>query len=59
MSQGDVNFVPDWKSIAVLTAAEADPDKVLDLAKELIRALDHESNRSLENLNPESKQEPA
>jgi len=51
--------VADWKSIAALTAAEADPDKVLDLAKELIRVLDEESNRALKTVNPESKQEPA
>lgn len=45
----------DWKSVAALVAEETDPEKVLELARELISALDENSSLALGQLAPESK----
>lgn len=34
----------DWKSVAALVATETDPDKLLELARALIAALDENSS---------------
>lgn len=40
---------PDWRDLAKATAAELDPAKVLERARELIRALDAESQERIEH----------
>ena len=45
---------PDWRELAEAAAAEQDPTKVLERARELIRALDAESQERMEHL-PEGK----
>jgi hypothetical protein len=56
MSQSDVKKpIQNLREIAARVAAETDPNKVADLAKELITALDKDSNRDLEQVTPESK----
>jgi phage terminase Nu1 subunit (DNA packaging protein) len=55
MSQADVKPIQNWQEIAARVAAETDPNKVADLAKELITALDKRSNRRFEEVTPESK----
>ena len=47
MSQVDVKPPRSWRDIAQLAAQEQNPQRVLELARELIRALDAESNRRL------------
>ena len=55
MSKDDVKPMQNWREIAARVAAETDPNKVADLAKELITALDKDSNRDLEQVTPKSK----
>ena len=55
MSTDDVKPVLDWREIASRVATETDPHKVVALAKDLIRALDENSNRRLEHVTAESK----
>jgi phage terminase Nu1 subunit (DNA packaging protein) len=45
MSQADEKPIQNWREIAARVAAETDPNKVTDLAEELISALDESSNR--------------
>jgi len=40
---------PDWRDLAKATAAELDPAKVLERARELIRALDAGSQERIEH----------
>ena len=39
-----------WRELAALVAEEEDPQKILLLAKEMIRALDAESSKHMENI---------
>jgi hypothetical protein len=43
------NPAPNWRDLAQATAAEQDPAKVLERARELIRALDAESQERMEH----------
>jgi hypothetical protein len=55
VSKADVRPDLDWREIASRVAAETNRDNALKLAKELIRALDDNSNRRLEQVTAESK----
>lgn len=55
MSHDDMSPLRDWREIADLTAKEEDPQKVLDLAKELIRLLDEESNKRFDEVSENVK----
>lgn len=55
MSHDDMNPLRDWRQIAALTAREEDPNKVLDLARELIRLLDRESSQRFDSIQPANK----
>jgi hypothetical protein len=44
------NGPPNWRDLAQAAATEQDPAKVLERARELIRALDAESQERMENL---------
>lgn len=55
MSQSDVKPVLDWQEIAVRVAAEKDPDRLINLARELIEALDKRTNELLAKVPPNSK----
>ena len=54
MSQDDVKSLPDWKEIAARVAAENDPGRIVQLAHELIAALDKRTNDLLAKVPPES-----
>jgi len=41
---------PDWRELAQAAATEQDPTKVLERARQLIRALDAESQERMEHL---------
>lgn len=47
-----------WQTLAALVAAEQDPEKVLVLSKELIKALDADSKQQLDRVTFESKKRP-
>lgn len=55
MSQSDMRFVSDWQEIAARVAAEKDPDRILQLAQELIAALDRRTKPLAREGPPESK----
>jgi hypothetical protein len=55
MSQDDMKQVQVLREIAARVASETNPNKVVDLAKELIRALDESSSRRLDQVTAESK----
>ncbi len=55
MSNVDVKPSRDWRDIARLAANEQDPQKVLTLAQELIRALDMESDRRMTSVAEERR----
>ena len=55
MSQADVKPVLDWQEIAARVAAEKDPERVINLARELIDALDKRTNELLAKVPPNSK----
>lgn len=55
MSQDDVKPLRSWQDIARLTAKEKDPTKALELAQELIRALDEESRKRMDNVSAAEK----
>ena len=55
MSQPDMKPVPDWQEIAARVAAEKDPERIVSLARELIKALDKRTNALLAKVPPESK----
>lgn len=48
MSLNNTGPVRSWQKVAALTAEERDPQKVLDLARELIRLLDEEDENRLQ-----------
>ena len=45
----------DWHELAARTANEQDPDKIVDLARELIRALDMDTMKQMQGNNSEEK----
>lgn len=47
MPQADSKAPLSWREIAQRTAQEQNPQRVLELAQQLIRALDAESNRRM------------
>ena len=47
--------VPDWREVAARVSSETDPNKTLDLASELIRALDADSRNRLDHVTVEDK----
>ena len=55
MSQDNRQTARDWKSVSALVAAETDREKVLELARELISALDENSRLALGQVAPESQ----
>ena len=55
MSHDDVKPLRSWRDIAKQTAEEHDPNEVLKLAQELIRALDAESNHRMESVSAKEK----
>jgi hypothetical protein len=59
MSQGDVKSEKPWKEIAARVAAEEDGGKILDLANELIEALDEDSSKVLGQSHSESDKSAA
>ena len=44
-----------WQELAALVAEEEDPQKILLLAQEMIRALDAESSKHMENISAAEK----
>ena len=54
MSQVDMK-PSDSRETAARVKSETDPDKVIELAKELIRSLDESTQKKLEHVTPESK----
>jgi hypothetical protein len=55
MSQGDVKPPRSWRDIAQQVAKEDNPDAAVELAEELIRALDAESRKRMAQITPEDK----
>jgi hypothetical protein len=55
MSQDDVKPSRSWQELAQATAKEEDPFKVLELAQELIRALDAASDRRMQQIGADDK----
>lgn len=49
MSEGAMHPNRRWREIASQAAKEYDPDKALELAQELIRALDEEMSGQVDN----------
>ena len=48
-----------WREIARQASEEHDPNKALELAQELIRALDAESRKRMDHVSPQQKAEGA
>jgi hypothetical protein len=48
-----------WREIAKQASEEHDPNRALELAQELIHALDAESRKRMETITPETKAEGA
>jgi hypothetical protein len=59
MPKGDMKPLRPWRELARRVTEENDADKSLELAEELIRALDAESRRGMERMTPETKAEGA
>lgn len=57
MSRVDVKPSRSWREIAQLAANEQNPQKVLQLAQELIRALDLESDEQMGKITAAQKAE--
>jgi len=55
MSKPDMTPLPSWREIARRASEEHDPNKALELAEQLIRALDKESRRRMDGINTERK----
>jgi hypothetical protein len=55
MSDTDSTPIPSWREIAKQTVAERDPSKTLELAEELIRALDAESRQHMDQVKADDK----
>ena len=58
-SQGDVKPHRPWREIAKQASKEYDPSKALELAQELIHALDAESRTRMEHVAPQQKADGA
>jgi hypothetical protein len=50
MSQTNSKPTRSWREIAQLAASEHDPQRVLQLAQELVRALDAESDKRMQKV---------
>ena len=59
MATSSVKSLRPWREIAKQASEENDPNKALELAQELIRALDTESRKLMENITPQEKAEGA
>lgn len=59
MSQDNEQSPREWKRVAALVATETDPGKALELARELIRALDEHSSMVLGQVTPQTKKSAA
>ena len=57
MSNHDMKPLRSWREIAKQAAEEHDPNNVLQLAQELIRALDRESSEHMDGVNAKEKTE--
>jgi hypothetical protein len=57
MSQDDVKSIRNWKEVAPPVAKEDNPTRMMELAKELIRLLDAESNKRFDQVAPEKAHE--
>ena len=55
----DMKPFRSWREIAKQAAEEHDPDKVLQLAQELVRALDRETSERMDGVNEKEKTEAA
>ena len=55
MPQGDVKPPRSWQDIAKQASTEEDPNKVAELARELIRTLDAKSSEILDKIKPADK----
>jgi len=55
MSQGDMEPQRTWRELAALVAEEEDPQKILLLAQEMIRALDAESSKHMRTISAAEK----
>jgi len=55
MPQDDVKPLRSWRELAKLTAEEHDPDKALELAQQLIQALDAQSRKRMDQVNAHDK----
>jgi len=55
MSQVDMKPPRSWEEVATLIAKEEDPQKILLLAREMIRALDAKSTKHMENVSVAEK----
>ena len=55
MSLVDMKPPRNWQEIVALVAREQDPQKILLLAREMIRALDAKSTKHLENISAAEK----
>ena len=51
----DMKTPRSWQEIATLVAREEDPQKILLLAREMIRALDAKSSLHMENISAAEK----
>jgi hypothetical protein len=55
MPNAGVKPIRPWREIAALAAKEDDHEKAMELVQELIRALDAESNRRMDNVSAREK----
>lgn len=55
MPQDDVKPPRRWQDIAKQASIEQDPNKVVELARELIRTLDAKSSEILDKIKPADK----
>ena len=59
MSNHDMEPLRSWREIAKQAAEEHDPNNVLQLAQELIRALDKETSERMDGVNAKEKNKAA
>jgi len=55
MSKDDVKSLRSWHEIAKQVSEEDDPNRILELAEELIRALDSQSRKIMDEITPDEK----
>jgi len=55
MSKDDVKPLRSWHEIAKQVSEEDDPNRILELAEELIRALDAQSRKIMDEITPDEK----